>query len=159
MGLAFELDAGVKMEVVTKDDLEKALRNSRVKRETIWEGASGATDSSGNLSLPILDIPIGKLLVLERLILWADGFDPDTVSTTGWFGLYHGRGQNPGQLADFSPQSSGAQVFPSLAEYNHNNAPRFKGGETMVGEFVGVVASTNVAVLIQACLEPVGMRS
>lgn len=159
MGLQFELAAGMKVDLVSHDELEKAFRKSRIIKETIWEGETGTTDGSGNLSLRVYQVPVGKLLVMERVILWADGYDPDTPSSTGWIGYYHGPGKNPSQLADFQPQTSGAQVFPGLAEYNHNNAPRFKGGENIYAEFVGCVASTGVGMMFQGCLEPEGYRS
>lgn len=139
--------------------IKRAVERNHIEKLTIWIPASNSTDSSGNLSLPVYKVPDGKILILERLLLWMDGFDPDTVSTAGWVGIFHGPGANPGSMADFSPQSLGAQVFPSQAEYNHNNAPRFNGSDIVYAEFRGVVASTNVSVILQGCLEPEGNRS
>lgn len=157
MGVELEAEAGLKFEICDKDDVANAIRESlRDHAETIWEGASGKTGNNGNLSLEVYKVPAGKRLILERVILWADGFTPASPSSVGWIGIFHGPGQNIGQLADFQPQTSGAQVFPGLAEYNHNNAPRFKGGESMYAEFFAVVASTNVSVLFQGKLVPEG---
>lgn len=133
---------------------------ARLHSETVYLRATGTTDGSGNLDLPIGQIvPTGKRLLLERWIQWEDGQTPASVSTTGWSGIFHGPGKNPATLADFVPEKTGEQVFPRSLSYSHAEAPRFKSGEQMHLGCTGCDASTKVHVFAQGCLETVGYRS
>lgn len=155
MGLELELDAGVKFDIVTHEELKKALESLKDNPETIWEGNNGSTDASGNISLFVYRVPAGKLLVVERLIIWADGVNPHTPDTTGWWGLYSGAAQNPGNLLEYAPQPGQTTVVPFINSYNHNAAPRFNGGTEVYLYGTTMKVSTNIGVIFQGCLEPV----
>ena len=134
--------------------------NKNTHKDTVYFIANGKTDSNGNVEFPIGGrVPDGRLLITERIVQWADGKTPASVDKTGWTGIFHSKGQGIGSLADYTPRVTGDQVFPSIAEFNHNDAPRFRGGEQIWFACNGCIASTNVSVVVQGCMEVEGYRS
>lgn len=130
------------------------------RKETVFIACNGKTDANGDLELPFNQaVPAGKIFIFERVHQWADGKTPASVDSTGWTGLFHGPGGSIGALADYAPAATGGQVFPWLYEYNHNNAPRFKQGETPYFRCFGCIANTNISVIAQVCMESAKYRS
>lgn len=128
----------------------------RVQSDTVFFDANGGTDGSGNIDIPIgTPVPVGKMLILERVVIWADGKTPASVNAAGWWSLHHGPGASPATIMDYAPRLNAAntQTLPFILEYNHNNAPRVRGGQRIYFHGVGIITSTNLAIMIQACIE------
>jgi hypothetical protein len=131
--------------------------------EPFYGAHSHTLDSSGNLPVgkvlqPFNPIPAGKVGIVTRIILWADGYDPSNVwppdtNTPTWVGIYSGNSQGSAiGLEDYSPETIGTQVFPSRAEYNRENAPFYKTGEFMTLTVAGGPPSTKVSVFTRGRL-------
>lgn len=157
MGLELEADVGMKFEVITKHDLVNALHElNRDKSEVIWEGNNFQTDASGNCNAFVYSIPVGKKLLLQRLIVWADGAtNPHTPSTLGWWALLaEGPNFMVGNILEYAPQPQQTTVLPFINDYGYHDAPIWHGGSDMYFYGSTLVVSTNISVNFQGLLVP-----
>ena len=161
MGLKLEADAGLEFELCTKDDVAYAVRESlRDQSEIMWEGNNFSTDGTGNANALIYSVPVGKKLLLQRLIVWADGAtNPHTPSTLGWWALLaEGPGFMVGNVLEYAPQPQQTTVLPFINDYGYHDAPVWKGGSDMYFYGSTLVVSTNISVNFQGLLIPDGGR-
>jgi|SRR5882672_8856878 len=149
--LGYELGAGIHLAKL--DDVKKVVSEVNKYRYVAWnQNANIKTDVNGNASFAIGDVlPVGKRLRIYRILIWADGYTPGAayVNAATWVGIFDAPGQGIESLIDVSPETDGAQVFPSIATYNKHNAPMTVGGKQL---FVGVFSgppSTNVSVFMR----------
>lgn len=158
MGLKIEAEAGMEFELCTKEDVAAAVKESlRDQSEQIWEGNNFATDGAGNANAFIYSVPVGKKLVLQRLVIWADGSTPRTSSAVGWWALLaEGPNFMAGNVLEFAPQVQQTQALPFINDYGFHDAPIWQGGSDVWFYGQALVASTNLSVNFQALLVPTG---
>lgn len=161
-----DLDAGVSLELATKQDIMRALRRNEPFVEKIQAGFSGQTDANGNLVMRVYDVTDGKEFSLFKALLIADGFTPASpyVNAAAWCGIYHGNPGNPGaigmgNLADFAPSSPGGQIFPSTFEYGSSQAPEFRAPDNVGFGLISGPPSTNITILLFGELRSITIRA
>lgn len=143
-------------EGIHKKMLPHLHRFANAQRVTTYvvSSANGKTDSSGNLDLPIYPNTSGKHVVIGRVLLWADGYNPGTPFSGGWLTLYIGAGFNPLDVFDMLPVASGGQLLPNVVSYSGHNAIRLRTNDTLSLHIVGGPTSTNVSGTVYGFLEP-----
>jgi len=120
-------------------------------REEIWKGNSGKTDSNGTLILPVYRIPVGKILRLDEVVIWADGYTPASPlasTATKWLAMYRDNNCiNP--PFDFLPKAR-AVLIPAVAEYRKM---RFHSNECITLKTYGFTEGVNITVVVGGYLE------
>ncbi len=164
MGMKMEAEAGVLFEVCTKEDIAKALKESlRDNAEVITEGNNFATDASGNVVAPngfVYTVPVGKKLLMQRLIVWADGSTPRTPMNVGWWALLkEGPQFNVGEIVEFSPSQGLTQTIPFFDDFGLHDSPRVPGGSDIFFYGQALTPSVNISVTFQGLLIPVTRHS
>lgn len=108
-------------------NVEQAIRAP--KRELPLSGSTQAnTNSSGNVTFPIIQAGAGLYLYIERLFVEAATFDASGAYTPAapysnasfWLGIFVSGNSNDvdqGQMVDFLPTTAGAQGIPDVADY------------------------------------------
>lgn len=148
--MEIDVDAQIGVDVATKADIERMMRNRDPYIEKVFRPYSGLTDANGNLVLRVYDVEDGKAFSVGKIILWADGFTPASPysNAAAWVGIFHGNQPSPANLADFAPYSPGGQIFPGTFEYGLLEAPEFKAPDNVtIGVFSGP-PSTNITCLL-----------
>lgn len=163
-GLKMEAEAGVLFEVCSRHDIAAALKESlRNEAEVITEGNNFSTDASGNVTAPngfVYTVPVGKNLLLQRLICWADGSTPRTPMAVGWWALLkEGPQFNVGEIVEFAPAQQVSpntnQSLPFFDDFGLHNAPRIPGGSDLWFYGQSLTANINISVNFQGLLVPV----
>ena len=131
--------------------------------------ASGNTDASGNLWLPVYQIGAGLIFKAHRLVVEAAGYTPASPYTnaSAWLGFYSfGQDVLPGgtytgiantmqgALKEFAPATSGGQLLPALFTDNGAQASEVRGPNHLILLVVGGPASARVTVNYQGSLRP-----
>jgi len=114
---------------------------------------NGTTDSNGNLEINIGRAPVGKAFAIGRIVVIADSYTPSspfTGSTSSWFGIFSGRGQNLGTLRDFQPYPPSLLYLPAVSEYSGHNVLYFNGGEEIYFGMTAGPVSKNITVIVTA---------
>lgn len=165
MSVELEADAGIKFEVCSKADIAAAVKESlRDNAEVITEGNNFSTDGSGNVIAPgngfVYSVPVGKNLLLQRLIVWADGSTPRTPMAVGWWALLkEGPQFNVGEIIEFSPNQGQTQTIPFFDDFGLHNAPRIPGGSDIWFYGQALTPTVNISVTFQGLLVPVARGS
>lgn len=159
-GLKMEAEAGVLFEVCGKNDIAAAIKESlRDNAEVITEGNNFAADGSGNVVAPngfVYTVPVGKNLLMQRLIIWADGVTPRAPMNVGWWALLkEGPQFNVGEIVEFGPQQGQTQSIPFFDDFGLHNAPRVPGGSDLFFYGQTLTAGVNISVTFQGLLVPV----
>lgn len=122
---------------------------------------SAKTNASGNLDMEVYANPMGRVLRVGRVTIWADGYTPanpylDSTGNTTWYGIFPGPNA-PGAPKDFFPYSPSKTqpLFPNLAEYSGLNALQFDHQEKIHLYIQGGPATTNITVEVTGFAEPI----
>jgi hypothetical protein len=127
--------------------------------------ASGNTDASGNLWLPIYACAAGQQFRLHRAVVEAQGSSPTSPSSAGWYGFYAsdsdiapgGTFTNigdvlQGSLKDFAPATAGGPTFPAVFTDNSMQAAEVRGPKHLILVVVGGPATKRITVNYQGSL-------
>jgi hypothetical protein len=129
--------------------------------------ASGNTDASGMLFLPVYAVAAGMEFRLHRAVVEAQGSSPTSPSSAGWYGFYGvGMDQAPGgtvtatindllqgALLDFAPASAGGATFPAIFTDNSMQAAEVRGPQRLALVVVSGPATKRITVRYQGSLK------
>lgn len=129
------------------------------RRMPVNVSQGGATDGSGNLTMPVYEVGAGFLLSVRRIVVECNTFVGGTKYTpaapysaaTFWLGVF--QSQNPlnvaqGSLLDFAPTLAGAQGIPNVAAYDED-AMFIQGQHYLVVQLTSGPSLANVTVRMQ----------
>lgn len=133
--------------------LHRAFNSQRVTTYVV-SSQNNRSDSSGDVDFAIYANTTGKHLVIGRVVLWADGYDPSNPFLGGYLAIYSGRQFNAAAVFDMAPDSAGGQLLPNVASYGGHNALRLRQNEILSLHMVGGPTNTNVTGTIFGFLEP-----
>lgn len=157
-----ELVAGVHDVGRHVGELARAWREQKHER-LISPTVQGQTDAStGNLVLPLYQVPDGFTFKAERVVVEDATSTPAAPysSGTAWIALYRANGPSvpfrPGSLLDFGPTTAGGGILPCVFTDGGNSAPLVYGGEWLLVNLVAGPTNRLIYARAQGTLEPVG---
>lgn len=134
------------------DDWWKRYKEETSRGQVIpikGQGNNQATDGSGNADFTIYQNRMERVVEISRVLVFADGYTPATVWSSGYAYLYTGpKFGGFGDVLDFLPDSPGAQVFPNVAEYSSRNVITLGKNDTLCLFVSGGPLSTNLSVFV-----------
>lgn len=148
------------IDLASKQDLAKMLKDSQPYRRKIMAGNSGIVNAQGIASFRVFDVPDNFIFSMGKFIAWGDAHAPNTASVytnaAAWGGLFHGQ---PGQanLAEFwpYPEASTGQVLPFTHEYGALQAPEWRPPDNIYFQGVGLTVGENITILLFGLLSRV----
>jgi len=156
--LGVDLEFGAELDLVTKADLQRELKNLRHDlsapyRERVMYANGAVSPAAGPWNVRVADIPDGKTFILTKYMVWSNAQNPGSGSiytaAGSWGGLFHGNQPSPAQLADFwpFPEASTFQVLPYTKEFGFDTGPEWRQNDNIFAQIVVPPPSVNITVI------------
>lgn len=154
--------AGKTIDVLVKEELRAELRDVAQQivsgylrppaPQRLRDG--GELDASGDGTIVLSTVTVGMELVLNRLLIEADGYTPASPYTNAAAYFYLLRGDLPIDFLSLVSGATGAGSLPALATWTNSYAPRYRDGEKISVQIVSGPANGIVTVTADGFLSP-----
>lgn len=114
---------------------------------------NGKTDGAGAMVLEVYTVPMGRVFIVTRVIVGADGFTPGAPfqAPAGYLEIRRQGGQRTDFLSLAAPGG-----LPAISTDSDSAGGIYINGETVEIALVAGPANTNVTVYVQGILEAAG---